>query len=180
MKWLILGIAAVPFAACALAPQPASSASGFACPHAGWGRGRLDGLKADGFEIAKEAERQASARAVTACLANPDPALRDGIAFEALAHMLRAKELSDETKRALLVDLTKRLAAPDPSGFEQPFAALALSEVVRADRIEAFLSEDELVKPLVDAQHWFVNVRGYCGFDGREGWRHGVLMGLTC
>lgn len=131
---MILGIAAVPFAACALAPQPASSASGFACPPAGWDGGRLDGLKkAVGFEIAEEAERQAFARAVTACLANPDPALRDGIAFEALAHMLGAKELTDETKRALLVDLTKRLEAPDPSGFEQPLASLALSEVVRAE-----------------------------------------------
>jgi hypothetical protein len=51
------------------------------------------------------------------------------------------------------------------------------AEVARADRIEAFLSEDELIKLLVYAQHWFINVSDYRGFDAREGWRHGVAHG---
>ncbi len=178
MKRLILGGSAVALAACAQAPQPESSSSSIvACSPSGWDRVRLDGLKAAEFEIAEDAERQAYARAITTCLASPDPLLRDGIAFEALTHMLRTKQLSDETKRALLGDLTKRLDAPDPLGFEQSFAALALSEVARADRIEAFLSEDELIKLLVDAQHWFINVKDYRGFDERDGWRHGVAHG---
>lgn len=178
MKRLILGIAAVALAACAQALRPELSASSsVACPPAGWDRVRLDEVKAATFEIADDAERQAFAKAITACLASPDPTLRDGVAYEALTHMLRAKLLSDETKRALLADLTKRLDAADESGFEQPFAALALSEVARADRIEAFLSEDELIKLLVSAQHWFINVKDYRGFDEREGWRHGAAHG---
>ena len=124
----------------------------------------MDALKAAKFDIANEAERQPLATAIMACLASADPTVRDGIAYEALTHMLRERKLKDDTKRALLVDLTARLRAPEGLGFEQPFAALALSEVARSDRVEAFLSEDELIKLLVDAQHWFINVSDYRGF----------------
>lgn len=154
------------------APVPAPG-----CPPAGWDRAKLDALKAAEFEIADVGERQAFAKGITACLASPDPALRDGIAFEALTHMLRGKQLDDTTKRALLVDLEARLEAADPQGFGQPFAALALSEVARADRIEAFLTEQERVELLVKAQHWFINIKDYRGFDEHDGWRHAVAHG---
>lgn len=147
------------------------------CPPEGWDRPELDALKTNGFEIADDASRQAFAKAITACLASPDPQLRDGIAYEALSHMLRAKQLDDSTKRALLADLEARLQAEDPLGFGQPFAALALSEVARADRIDAYLTEDELVKLLVEAQHWFINISDYRGFSDSEGWRHAVAHG---
>lgn len=147
------------------------------CPPLGWSADELAAIKASGFEIADEAKRQAFAKSITACLASPYPELRDGVAYESLARMLRAKQLSDETKKALLVDLTARLNAPAGAGFEQPFAALALSEVARADRVEAFLTEEERVDLLVKAQHWFINVSDYRGFDEREGWRHGVAHG---
>ena len=60
---------------------------------------------------------------------------------------------------------------------QQPFAALALSEVARADRIDAYLTEDELVKLLVEAQHWFINIQDYRGFSDADGWRHAVAHG---
>ncbi len=147
------------------------------CPPAGYDRLRLDALKAAKFEIANEADRQVFAKAITACFASSDPEVRDGIAYEALAHMLRERQLSVATMNALMADLTARMEGPAGEGFEQSFAALVLSEVARADRIEAFLSEDELIKLLVDAQHWFINVSDYRGFDAREGWRHGVAHG---
>lgn len=193
IRRLIAGSLALAFGACAqgagqelpdtmsggwmLYPPMSAEAFTALCPPVGWNRDGLIAAKAAKIEIADDAKRQAFAKSITACLASPDPELRDGIAYEALTHMLRAKQLSDETKKALLVDLTARLNAPAGAGFEQPFAALALSEVARADRIEAFLSEDELVKLLVDAQHWFINVSDYRGFDEREGWRHGVAHG---
>lgn len=147
------------------------------CPPEGWGRAKLDALKAEEFEIADVRERQAFAKGIAACLGSPDPTLRDGIAFEALTHMLRAKQMDDAAKRALLVDLEARLEAVDPLGFGQPFAALVLSEVARADRIEAFLSEQERIDLLVKAQHWFINIKDYRGFDEAEGWRHAVAHG---
>lgn len=193
MKLMILCAAALGLGACAQA-SGGESPSGLggdwmlstvvsdevmkaSCPPLGWSSDALAAIKAAGFEIADDAERQKFAKAITACLASPYPELRDGIAYEALTHMLRAKQLSDETKRALLVDLSARLDAPAGQGFEQPFAALALSEVARADRVEAFLNEDELIDLLVDAQHWFINVQDYRGFDERQGWRHGVAHG---
>jgi hypothetical protein len=147
------------------------------CPPEGWDRARLDQLKADTFAIAGVAAREAFAKGIVACLASPEPAVRDGIAFEALTTLLRGRQLGEATMRALLVDLTAKLEAPDPSGFGQSFAALALSEVARADRVQAFLTEEERVKLLVDAQHWFINISDYRGFDTEEGWRHAVAHG---
>lgn len=149
------------------------------CPPRGWDKAKLEALKADGFEIADAPAREAFVTAITACLASPDPALRDGVAFEALMHMLRGRQLSDDTMRALLVELTTRLKLEryDPEGFGQSFVALSLSEVARADRITAYLTEDELAKLLVDAQHWFINIKDYRGFSDADGWRHAVAHG---
>jgi len=147
------------------------------CPPDDWDRKKLDTLKAAKFEIADDNARQSFALSITACLASPHPVLRDGIAFEALSHMLRAQQLDEHTMRALLEDLTARLNSSEPWGVEQPFAALALSEVARADRIAPFLIEDELLQLLVDTQHWFINISDYRGFSEQEGWRHSVTHG---
>lgn len=149
------------------------------CPPEGWDKARLEALKAGGFEIAEASVREAFAKAITACLASPNPQLRDGLAFEALSHMLRGRQLSDETMRALLIDLTARLKLEkdDPLRFGQSFAALALSEVARADRIAPYLIEDDLVELLVDTQHWFINIEDYRGFSDTDGWRHAVAHG---
>ncbi len=154
-----------------------TQAAGQNCPPTDWDRERLAALKAAKFEIADAGARQAFAKAVAACLDSPDPALRDGIAFEGLSQMLRARQLDDATMRALLVYMTARLQAPDPQGFGQSFAALVLSEVARADRVQAFLTDDERLNLLVDAQHWFINISDYRGFDDAEGWRHAVAHG---
>ena len=49
--------------------------------------------------------------------------------------------------RATLIDLRDvlipMLTAPDPQGFQRPFAALVLSEVARTDRVKPWMSADE-------------------------------------
>jgi hypothetical protein len=155
----------------------AASLHGNHCPPPGWDRAKLAALKAAKFEIADQAERTAFAIAITDCLAIADAGLRDGVAYEALSHILRAQQLDDAAKRALLANLTARLSSNEPWGVEQPFAALALSEVARADRVQTFLTEDERVKLLVDAQHWFINISDYRGFSEEDGWRHAVAHG---
>ena len=119
---LVIGLAGL-LCGCAMQGEQAVQRPHPDCAPAGWDRAKLDALKAAEFEIADADEREAFATRITACLADPDPALRDGIAFEALSHMLRAKQLDDATKRELLVDLSARLDAPDPMGFGRPFAA---------------------------------------------------------
>lgn len=178
MKQIIAAGLALVLGACVQTPvSPVSQMSEGGRPPSGCDRAKLDALKTTKFEIADEAGRRAFAMALTACLASPDPELRDGIAYETLTSMLRGRQLSVETMKALLVDLTAKLEGPEGDGFVQPFAALALSEVARADRVGAYLTEDELIALLVDAQHWFINVRDYRGFDERDGWRHGVAHG---
>ena len=146
------------------------------CLPAGWEPEQADALKAADFEIVETAEREAFAKEIVYCLDNAVPERRE-FAFDALSHMLREKQLSDATKRGLLVLLTDWMSARDVMGYRQPYAALALSEVARADRIDPFLTEDELVKLLVEAQHWFINVQDYRGFSDKEGWRHAVAHG---
>ena len=161
-------------AACATAPaQPQARC----LPAAGFSRADLDTLKAAEWQIADDSRRDALARALTACLGDADPTLRDGIAFEAYAHWLRARQLSNETMLWLADDLQARLMAPEGPGFERPFAALVLSEVARADRIEAYMTPERRAQLVDAAVAYFTSVRDYRGFDEREGWRHGVAHG---
>ncbi len=148
-----------------------------ACPPAGYDRPRLEALKAAEWAIADAGERERFARALTVCLASPDPALRDGIAFEALQHMMRARQLSPATMMELQDDLEARLAAHEGAGFERPFAALVLAEVARADRVDAYLTPERRERLVAAATSFLRGVRDYRGFDQRDGWRHGVAHG---
>jgi hypothetical protein len=161
--------------ACATAPAQAQTAS--CLPVAGYGRDELDALKAAEWALPDEAARNRLALVLAPCVADPDPAVRDGIAFEAYAHWLRSRALSAETMRALVADLRPRLQASEGAGFERPFAALVLSELARADRIEPYLSEAERTGLLEASVHYITGIRDYRGFDAREGWRHGVAHG---
>lgn len=147
------------------------------CPPAGWSKDKLLALKAAKFEIADVQARERFAEAVVACVASPDPALRDGIAFEALSHLLRQEQLGTEVRLRIARDLLQRLQGPDGAGFERPFAALVLAEVVRADRIKAYLPSALREAIAADALSYVRGVRDYRGFDEREGWRHGVAHG---
>lgn len=164
--------AAIALAACATSP-----ASAQCLPAAGFDRAELDALKVAEWQLPDNARRNALARTLAACVADPDPAVRDGIAFEAYSRWLRSRQLNNETMLWLADDLQARLTAPEGSGFERPFAALVLSEVARADRIEAYMTPERRARLLDAAIAYFISVRDYRGFDQREGWRHGVAHG---
>jgi len=171
MKHIALA-AALLFAACG-----AAQAQTPRCPPAGYTRAQLDALKAAEWALPDDAARNSLARAMTACVGSPDPTVRDGIAFEGLQHWMRARALSDETMLALADTLEAQLRANDRRGFTQPFAALILSEVARADRVQAFLTPERRTQLLNSSVAYLESVRDYRGFDEREGWRHGVAHG---
>ena len=154
--------------------QPAASVT---CPPDGWDLARLGGLKAAEFEIADPLERRTFALGVAACLASPDPLLRDGVAYEGLSRLLRAGQLDAATQAALVDDLLPRLEVVDPLGFERPFAALVLSELARAERLSSCLEDTTRAQPLERSIEYFVTIRDYRGFGARDGWRHGVAHG---
>ncbi|MGD9816746.1 MAG: DUF2785 domain-containing protein [Hyphomonadaceae bacterium] len=173
MKRLALTmIAALALGGCATAQAQAPG-----CPPAGYDRARLDALKAAEWRIDDETAREAFALALPACLASPDPALRDGVAFEALSHLLRDSQLGIGAQTALVHAVLPRLESADPRGFEQPFAALVLSELVRAERLNPHFTDDMRADVLERSLRYFTRINDYRGFDEREGWRHGVAHG---
>lgn len=148
-----------------------------ACPPAGHDRASLQALKAMRFEVADDAARMRLAHGLLACLGDPDPLLRDGIAYEALAHWMRAKQVDADGLRGLRDRLLAMLATEDPLGFRRPFAALVLAEVARTDRIAPWMAQSERAAMVEAAARYVESVRDYRGFDAKAGWRHGVAHG---
>jgi hypothetical protein len=147
-----------------------------ACPPTGMSREQLVDLQTHEFAVADSTRRQTLALDLVPCLGSADPTLRDKIAFEALAAWMRGKQLTATTVGAIRDRLLPQLAPdfPDPTGVQQPFAVLVLAEVARVDRVDAFMTNEQL-QQLVDASaRYLQSVRDYRGFDEREGWRHAV------
>lgn len=148
-----------------------------ACPPPGHDAQSLQALRAAGFEVANAVERETLALSLLDCLGDPDPALRDGIAYEALAKWMRAGAFDPPVLRQLRGRLEAMLGQRDPAGFQQPFAALVLSEVARTDRVQPWMSDGERSAMVATATAWLRGVDDYRGFAGHEGWRHGVAHG---
>ncbi|MBI1391553.1 MAG: DUF2785 domain-containing protein [Alphaproteobacteria bacterium] len=145
----------------------------------GMAREELLAWRDNGFETTTP---DAAAAALGACLGHPDPTLRDQIGYEGLAALLRAGLVSADQRRRLIDDLVPRLdgretGSVDPAGVAAPFAALALAEIVRTDRIEPFLDERELNGLVYAAAKYLSGISDYRAFDEQGGWRHGVAHG---
>lgn len=169
MKHASLAAALLALAACATAPAQAQ-----ACAPAGHDRARLDALKAADWALPEDAQRNALALGLAACLGDADPAVRDGIAYEALAHWMRGRALTTETLAALNTDLQAKLTSPDAQGFQRPFAALVLAEVARTDRVAAWMSTAQRAQLVTASAAYLEGIRDYRGFSAGEGYRHGV------
>ena len=152
------------------------------CQTPGFSSTELLELRANGFEVENDVTRNALAVALAACTGEPDPAIRDGVAFEGLSTWLRAGALSQETVSTLRVELGEQLgnigdSAGDANGFRQPFAALILSEVVRTDRVEPVFTTEQRAELVEIAAAYLASVNDYRGFSETDGWRHGVAHG---
>lgn len=157
--------------------MPAMAAEG--CPPQGWTPASLQALKAEKFHVDDAGKRQRLALDLVACLSDPDPTLRDGIAFEALSTWLRADAIDQRTRLALLEDLQADVYPMKGrgAGFTQPFAALVLAEVARTDRKKAWLTPVQRAALVESASRYLQSVQDYRGFVAGEGWRHGVAHG---
>lgn len=133
--------------------------------------------KASGFPAADAAERMKRAYLLVDCLDDPDPRLRDGVAYEALSKWMRDKQFDPSDLRSLQVRLFKQLEGADTSGFRKPFAALVLSEVARTDRAQPWMTTAERDHMTERAAAYLSSVRDYRGYVDGEGWRHGVAHG---
>ncbi len=147
------------------------------CPPAGWSVVQLDALKRAGFQLADQSRRHALALALPACLADPNPSLRDGVAFEALAAWMRGNHLDQPTLRTVRRELLAMMGKQDAAGFAAPFAALVLSEVARTDRIATWMTDAERDEIVRVASLYLAKITDYRAFNDRDGFRHGVAHG---
>lgn len=146
------------------------------CPPKGADLKSLQLIKQQGFAV-DAATRGVLVEALLPCLGNADPALRDGIAYEAYAAWMRGRQLDAGALRKLRDRLYCALQQPDEAGFRRPFAALVLSEVARTDRVEPWMTKKERAAMVRVATGYLAGVHDYRGFVDGEGWRHGVAHG---
>jgi hypothetical protein len=170
MKHRLLALSLLVLAACAMPRVEAQQEA--SCRPAGFDRARLEALKAGEWTIADDTTRNRFARELTSCLGHPDEAIRDGIAFEALQHYMRNDLLTEETLAALNSDLQAKLTAPDPQGFQRPFAALVLADVARTDRMSPWMSEGRRAQLIDTAVAYMTGITDYRGLTPGEGYRH--------
>lgn len=159
-----------------LAGLLSSSPAHAACPPAGTDAASLRLLREQRFVVPDDM-RAALVETLPACLSDPDPILRDGVAYEGLSTWLRAGLLDAAQRRTLRDRLYAQLEEADADGFGRPFAALVLSEIARTDRVEPWMSPEERDGMVMRASAYLSSVRDYRGFDAIEGWRHGVAHG---
>jgi hypothetical protein len=161
-----------------LCKAPLQAAAVDVCPPAGYGKEQLLELSGGGFVISDATQRNALALGLMACLSDPNPAIRDGVAFAGTSSWLRGKSLAPETINAVYANLLVQIASTaDANGFQQPFAALVLSEVARTDRIDNTFTAAMRNELVGVAANYLASVRDYRGFSEAEGWRHGVAHG---
>lgn len=153
-----------------------SSPAYASCPPDGTDAASLRLLPAQRFVVPDDV-RAALVEGLPSCLSDPDPTLRDGVAYEGLSAWLRAGLLDEAQRRGLRDRLYAMLGDEASDGVGPPFAALVLSEVARTDRIAPWMSADERDAMVRRAADYLSSVRDYRGFDAKEGWRHGVAHG---
>lgn len=152
----------------------ASAVKGQGCPPPRESRDQWLALPARRFVVA-DSVRGALALSLMECLSHRDPTLRDAVAVSALSSWLRGRLLPPETVGALARRGLTLLTSPtDSAGLTQSFAALVLSEVVRADRLDSALAPAVLAAIGYEAVRVMASLRDYRGFDREVGWRHGV------
>ncbi len=149
------------------------------CSPPGFDEQRLLQTKSEGFAIADPGQRARFAIDLVDCLGDPEPHIRDGIAYEGILTLLRGKHLQPETVEILRIKLIDQLQAgdTDEAGFRRPFVALTLGEVARADRISQIFGHKERQEIVDVATAYMHGIDDYRGFDEADGWRHGVAHG---
>lgn len=133
-------------------------------------------LQQEKFVIEGGELRNHTAIKLLSCLGEIDPKVRDGIVYSATSKWLRAGLLEESTVKSMFDILIKTLKQTnqDPNNFTQPFAVLVLSEVVRVDRIEPYLLDEERQTAINVTTNYMRNISDYRGFDDIHGWRHAV------
>ena len=117
-----------------------------------------------------------SLMALADCLADPNPQVRDGIAFETLSKLLRSGSVDAAALRALKERLLATVLRGG-SALQTSFPALTLSEIARTDRIKAWMTEAERDAMVEAAARFLSMTTDYRAFTEKDGYFHSVAHG---
>lgn len=121
--------------------------------------------------------RHDAALSLAKCLGDPDPKVRDTLAFEGLSAVMRSGLLEPRTLKQLKTDLLSQVTRPDAPAILASFSALTLSEIARTDRIKPWMTAADR-QELVDAAATFLSgVKDYRAFSNDGGYVHAVAHG---
>lgn len=166
---LVLGVVVV-------AP-PAAQRIDEGCLMPGLNAGNVEQVKRDKLATTGGQARRLTAIGLLGCLGNPNPLIRDRLAFEVLSTWMRSDALEQSVLAELHDRLIPMLTAPDANGFRRPFAALVLAEVARTDRIKPWMAADQRNTLVQAAAAYLTGIEDYRAFTNTEGFRHGVAHG---
>jgi len=128
-------------------------------------------------DVRNATDRHTGALLLANCLGDPDPRVRDALAFEGLSSLMRSGDLEQRTLAALKSRLLEHLRRPGSSAILRSFSVLTLSEIARTDRLKAWMTDAER-QELVDAAAAFLaGISDYRAFSNQEGFVHAVAHG---
>ncbi len=109
---------------------------------------------------------------LVACLGSDNPTLRDTYGYGLFTHWLRNDALREDTKLELFAVLNDNLQSE--AVLLRSFSALVLSELLRADAQQAFLTDRERNTLTLRANEALLAETDFRGFDAALGWVHPV------
>jgi hypothetical protein len=128
-------------------------------------------------DVRVASDRDAAALQVVKCLGDPNPKVRDSLAFEGLSSVLRAGSLQPQTVSRLKTALLDQLRQAGGSAILRSFSALTLSEIARTDRIKPWMTDAERQEIVEAAATFLAGVTDYRAFSNQEGFLHAVAHG---
>lgn len=136
---------------------------------------RLETLAQSEFVIADATDREAVMRVLITCADDPDPFWRDTIGYSGLSAILRRDPIAPDTMQFLTAQVQsemKRRIGSDT--FAAAFLPLYLSEIIRVDRLDPFLTPEDRSLIAETVAQYLEAISDYRGFVEGEGWRHQV------
>ena len=109
------------------------------------------------------------------CLKSPNHELRDNIGYGLFSVWLRNAQLSVDRKQFLLQQLSANLSpATRELSLQRSFSALIISELLRADAIDAFMTTTQREQLLQASAQALRDEQDFRGFEDELGWVHPI------
>jgi hypothetical protein len=138
-------------------------------------------VKANGLKVPDDRPLADLTSELTAMLGDPDPDVRDGIAYPTLATWI-AEGVYDELLEGLGDGMAAGLGVGlgedgTDSVFRRSFSALVLAECIERDNAARLVPASTIVRWGDRVAGWFVRERDLRGFIEHKGWAHSVAHG---